>query len=209
MAKVLTDDMKAAFDKIKAIGEIGTQLFWWNKTDPSAENWKFEYALPLVSGGEYGGDVETIEAPELDLDYVPLLAGRTTLSEVTLTTNYTKARYHRWLQIISTDMENPSVFLEVFSDNSAALYSGTSGRPTIQGGDVRQIETTVAPSTMVWIEDITNLQNIEGEKTVDIINSVLGLTGTNSTNALTAGGALPFDVDSIPAEREKYFHGEE
>ena len=87
----LTEDMRTSFDTEIAIGEYGTQLFWWNATSQ-----KFEYALPLVSGGEYGGETETFEAPEMDLDYVPKISGRTTLDDITLTSNYTKDRYKRW-----------------------------------------------------------------------------------------------------------------
>lgn len=191
----LTNDMKASFDRIIAIGEYGTQFWWWNKTSQ-----KFEYGLPLVSGGEYGGDTETFEAPEMDLDYVPKISGRTTLDDITLTSNYTKDRYKRWLQILSnTDIQ---AYLEVYSDGSASMYSGTAGRPTIQGGDVRQIETTIAPTNMIWIDDITNVTDVEDESTVEAINNML-----NPTTPFVSGFAIPFDDTTIPSQREKFFNG--
>lgn len=193
----LTEDMRKSFDQIVAIGEYGTQFWWWNKASQ-----KFEYALPLVSGGEYGGDTETFEAPEMDLDYVPKISGRTTLDDITLTSNYTKTRYKRWLQILSNT--NIQAYLEVYADGSASMYSGTAGRPTIQGGDVRQIETTIAPTNMIWIDDITNVTNVENENTIEAINSML-----TPTVPFENGFAIPFDVTTIPAQREKFFNGKD
>lgn len=198
------DEMSKSFDTNIAVGEYGTQLFWFNKTSQ-----KFEYGVPLVSGGEYGGDTETIEAPELDLDYVPKISGRTTLNDVTLTSNYTKDRYRRWLQITSSTDNN--VYLEVFSDGSAAMIAGTSGRPTIQGGDVRQIETTIAPSNMIWIEEVTNVTDVEDENTVSAVNDLLDtiIGGEGLTSAIVSGGSLPFDADTLPTKRIQFFQGDD
>ena len=187
----LSEDMRASFDANIAIGEYGTQLFWWNATSQ-----KFEYALPLVSGGEYGGDTETFEAPEMDLDYVPKISGRTTLDDITLTSNYTKDRYKRWTEIISNTVNNN--YIEVFSDGSATLYSGTAGRPTIQGGDVRQIETTIAPTNMIWVYDINDVSEEEYAE----IKDMLGLDGEYS-----ATYKIPFDTTTLPNTREQFFKG--
>lgn len=203
MAKVLTDDMKTSFDTTIAIGEYGTQLFWWNPAGGTSATGAFEYALPLVSGGEYGGDTETYEAPELDLDYVAKISGPTTLDDITLTSNYTKDRYARWVQILSNDLNNPSVYMEVYSDGSATLYSGTSGRPTIQGGDVRQIEVTVAPMNMVWVSDITSISgtdNADGVSELDEVNDLLGTT-------LTANAPLLIDESTLPNKRLWAYQG--
>ena len=197
MAKVMTDEIKTALDTTIAIGEYGTQLFWWNTTGGTSNTGAFEYALPLVSGGEYGGDTETYEAPELDLDYVAKISGPTTLDDITLTSNYTKDRYARWVQILSNDLEHPATYMEVYSDGSATLYSGTSGRPTIQGGDVRQIEVTVAPMNMVWVSDITSISSDELEE----VNDILGTT-------LTASDPLPIDDTTLPTKRVQFFKGE-
>lgn len=187
----LTEEMKASFDTTPAISEYGTQLFWYNKVSK-----KFEYALPLVSGGEYGGDTETAEAPEMDLDYVPKISLRTTLNDITLTSNYTKDRYKRWTQILSnTDVQS---YIEVFSDGSASMYSGTAGRPTIQGGDVRQIEVTVAPANMIWIEDVNNVTEDEYAEVKDM----LGLEEEFSVSY-----KIPFDETTIPNKREQFFKG--
>lgn len=200
----MTEGMSKSFDTNIAVGEYGTQLFWFNKTSQL-----FEYALPLVSGGEYGGDTETIEAPELDLDYVPKISGRTTLNDVTLTSNYTKDRYRRWLQITSSTDNN--VYLEVFSDGSAAMIAGTSGRPTIQGGDVRQIETTVAPSNMIWIEEVTKVTDVEDENTVSAVNDLLDtiIGGDGLTSKLISGNSLPFDTATLPTKRLQFFQGDD
>lgn len=190
----LDPTMKEGFDTKVAIGDYGTQLFHFN-----TETSEFEYALPLVSGGEYGGETETFEAPEMDRDIVAKIAGRVTLSDVTYTSNYTKDRYKRWTQILSSDIEKPSIFMEVFSDGSAAVTAGTSGRPTIQGGDVRQIEVTVAPSNMIWVDEITNI----GEQdTVDALNALLG-------TSLLLNGELPINAKSVPTQRKWAYQGTE
>lgn len=199
----MTDEIKTALDTTIAIGEYGTQLFWWNPTGGTSSAGAFEYALPLVSGGEYGGDTETYEAPELDLDYIAKISGPTTLDDITLTSNYTKGRYARWVQILSNDLENPPVYMEVYADNSATLYSGTSGRPTIQGGDVRQIEVTIAPMNMVWVENINSISdtdNADGVSELDEVNNILG-------TSLTADSALPIDKSTIPTKRLQFFDG--
>lgn len=211
---VLTEDMEKSFDTTIAIGEYGTQLFWFNPQQTEQISPKFEYALPLVSGGEYGGDTETVETPELDLDYVAKISGRTTLNDITLTSNYTKARYTRWLQILN-NLEN-QVYMEVFSDGSAVVYAGTSGRPTIQGGEVRQIETTIAPSNMVWVNDIKNVtEAVAGDKTIEQLNDILddvvnranNIT-TGMTTKIVSGGEIPMDYSTVPAKRDWAYQGD-
>lgn len=202
MAKVLSDEMAASFDTKIAIGEYGTQFFWFNPNEQ-----KFEYALPLVSGGEYGGDTESFDAPELDGKTVFKVGGRTTIDDIPLTSNYTKARYIRWLQIVSS--LKPQAYMEVYSDGSASMYAGTAGSPRITGGDVRTIETTIAPSNMVWINDVTNVtEAVDGDKTIDQINDLLDSVikdnlgeDASLTTEIESGDALPFDEDTIPAKR--------
>ena len=160
--KQLTDEQKASFDNNPAIGEYGTQFFWYNTSTK-----KFEYALPLVSGGEYGGDTESFEAPEMDLDYVPKISGRTSLNDITLTSNYTSEKYSRWASILSSTTKN--TYIEVYSDGSASMYSGTAGRPTIQGGDVRQIEVSISPSNMVWVSDVNKVTAEEYAEVKDML----------------------------------------
>lgn len=201
-------DANEAFDTTIAVGEYGTQLFWFN---PDEDSEKFEYALPLVSGGEYGGDTETIETPELDLDYVAKISTKTTLNDITLTSNYTKDRYKRWLDILN-NLKN-QVYMEVFSDGSAVVYSGTSGRPTIQGGDVRQIEVTVAPSNMIWVDDITKIADIDDciDQLNDMLDAVVNEFNditTGLTTEITENGALPIDYDTIPSKRLWAYQGE-
>lgn len=204
----LTEEMEKSFDTTIAIGEYGTQFFYFNPNQGDNATPKFEYALPLVSGGEYGGDTETTDTPELDLDFVPKISGRTTLNDVELTSNYTKARYRRWLQVL--DQLHEQVYLEVFSDGSGVVFSGTAGKPTITGGDPRTITATIAPTNMVWISDVTSLEETtEGVNTLEILKDMLDEVvnrendiTTGMTPVLTAGNPLPFDSDTIPALRE-------
>lgn len=191
---------KSKFDTTIALGEYGTQLFWFNPKSSDNEQTKpeFEYALPLVSGGEYGGDTETFEAPELDLDYVAKISGRTSLNDISLTSNYTKERYQRWVEILNNT--KLQAYLEVFTDGSAVLYAGTSGRPTIQGGDVRQISVTIAPQNMVWVDDINSLGSDYVAEVNELIKSIL--PSDVSFTDLTAGKSLPFNATTVPTKRE-------
>lgn len=191
---------KSKFDTTIALGEYGTQLFWFNpkSSDNSQTKPEFEYALPLVSGGEYGGDTETFDAPELDLDYVAKISGRTSLNDISLTSNYTKERYQRWVEILNNT--KLQAYLEVFTDGSAVLYAGTAGRPTIQGGDVRQISVTVAPQNMVWVDNINSLGSDYVAEVNDLIKSVLPSDVTFTD--LTAQQPLPFNTTTVPTKRE-------
>ena len=193
MAFSITTD-KDKFNAIVAIGELGTQFFWFN-TDSK----KFEYALPLVSGGEYGGDTETFEAPEMDDDTVAKISGRTTLSDLTYTSNYTASRYERWTQIL--DNTTPQVYCEVFSDGSAVLSNGTSGMPTIQGGDVRQIEVTVAPQGVVWVD---NIFAVTDDGKISELNAMFKAQGATEDVLAKGEGTsveLPFDYGTLPNNR--------
>ena len=186
---------KDKLNAIVAIGELGTQFFWFNKTSK-----QFEYALPLVSGGEYGGDTETFEAPEMDDDTVAKISGRTTLSDLTYTSNYTAARYERWTQIL--DNSTPQVYCEVFSDGSAVISNGTSGMPTIQGGDVRQIEVTVAPQGVVWVDNILAVTDYAKIAEINAMFNAQGAEGTVLTKGEDATGVeLPFDLTTLPSNR--------
>lgn len=222
-------DLAEAFNKVIAIGDLGTQLFWYNDnrfvevtvtsetfaslksslyiydngeytklgnsaTYDSSEDYyqqqnAFEYALPVVAGAEFGGDTETLEAPESDDPTVAKISGRTTLSDVTYNANYNKTRYERLFEIL--DVKNVQTYMEVFSDGSAMVFSGTAGQPTIQSGDVRQIEFTIAPQNEYWIKDISSLTEDE----IELIEPLL------EGASLSSGSALPFDLDSIPAGR--------
>lgn len=106
--------------------------------------------------------------------------------------------------------------MEVFSDGSAVVYSGTAGRPTIQGGEARQIEVTVAPSNMIWINDITKVSEaIEDDGTIDQLNDMLDAV-VNEFNDITTGlttpieedDALPIDDTTIPSKRLWAYQGE-
>ena len=105
--------------------------------------------------------------------------------------------------------------MEVFSDGSAVVYSGTAGRPTIQGGEVRQIETTVAPSNMIWVNDITNVtEAITGDKTIEQLNDILDAVvneaqskTTGLVTSIASGDALPMDYTTVPAKRDWAYQG--
>lgn len=164
-----------------AIGDIGTQLFWFS-------NGSFQYAVPVTAGAEFGGDTESFEAPETDLDYVPKIQGRTSLNDISYTINYTKEKYARVEQI--SDSTTAQTYMEVFSDGSAMIFKGTAGRPTITAGDVRQITFTIVPSYMQWISDIYNLS------TEDI---------KNLETSWFTDKKLNVNADSIPAYRPEYY----
>lgn len=187
----MAEVQKETFDTNIAVGEYGTQFFHFN-----AVSKKFEYALPLVSGGEYGGDTETFDAPEMDLDYVAKISGRTSLNEVKLISNYTKDRHARWLEILNN--KEAQSYLEVYADGSASAYSGTAGRPTITGGDVRQINVTIAPENLIWIADVNNVD----EETFTQLKDMLGLDASWSANY-----KIPFDETTIPNKRVQFFEG--
>jgi len=151
----------------------------------------FEYAVPVTAGGEFGGDTESFDAPETDLDYVPKIAGRTSLNDIAYTSNYTKEKYARIVEI--TGNNTLQSYMEVLSDGSAVVFRGTSGRPTITAGDVRQINWTVVPQFMLWIEDIYDLTDTEIEK----LDEAMYTTGATSE--------IKIDVETIPTERPEYY----
>lgn len=190
-------ELANAFNRLVAIGDLGTQLFWLNR-----ETKYFEYALPVVSGAEFGGDTETIDAPESDSNKVSKVSGRTTLNDVTYNSNYTRDRYKRVIAI--TDSTDTQTYLEVFSDGSAMMFSGTAGIPTLSGEDRKNIEFTIAPQNEQWVEDVFNLS------TDDIANiQPMMVDDTEANIELTASEGLPFDIDTIPTSRvsiveEKY-----
>ena len=68
-----------AFNAQIATGDLGTQLFWLNRNKSV-----LEYALPVQAGADFGGDTETFDAVESDLDYIPKITGRASLDDVTL-----------------------------------------------------------------------------------------------------------------------------
>ena len=176
--------MDKQFKKV-AIGDIGTQLFWWNKT-----NSKFEYAVPVTAGAEFGGDVESFDAPETDLDYVPKIGGRTSINDIAYTVNYTSDKYQRILDI--SDNTDVNVYMEVLSDGSGAVFQGTSGMPTITSGDVRQINWTIVASALVVVSNIFNLT----EKDIKRLGAI------NET--VYTGTAIDIDAETIPTARQDY-----
>lgn len=172
-----------------AVGDIGTQLFWFNKTSN-----KFEYALPVTAGAEFGGDTESFDAPETDLDYVPKIGGRSSINDIPYTINFTSEKYTRVKEI--TNKEN--IYMEVLDDGSAMIFKGTSGRPTLTSGDVRQITMTIIPSFEEFFANIYQLTSDEK----DILDSLK--TGDYVNASFYTGAKLNIDVDSIPTVRQKY-----
>lgn len=178
--------MAEQYTKI-AIGDIGTQLFYYNSTTN-----KFEYALPVTAGAEFGGDTESFDAPETDLDYVPKVIGRRSTNDVEYTINYTKDKYKRAVEIV--DDTNPQTYMEIFSDGSAEVFQGTGSTPSITAGDVRQITMTIIPSYMQWIYNVFSLTEDEASS----------LTGLGLGATFTASAELPIDTDTIPTVRQEY-----
>lgn len=173
-----------------AVGDIGTQLFCYNK-----EKDKFEYALPVTAGAEFGGDTESFEAPETDSDVVSKLVGRTTPNDVQYTINYTATKYERVLAL--SDNINTKTYMEVLSDGSAMIFDGTSGTPTITAGDVRQITWTIAPSAMAFVSDIYDLTDNDIGRLSKIVNTVY-------TAPSTGAKTINIDTTTIPTARQDY-----
>jgi hypothetical protein len=160
-----------------AIGDIGTQLFYLDGST-------FKYLVPVTAGAEFGGETESFEAPETDLDYIPKVMGRKSLNDVEYTINYTKEKYK-----VLKDVSNKGkvAYMEVFSDNSAMIFEGTANEPTITAGDVRQMTYTIVPSIMEWVDDIYNISD----------TSKLDSTWYTSK-------AINIDVTTIPEIRKGY-----
>lgn len=198
-----------------AISDIGTQFFWFNKDSKydGSENTAgttgaLEYALPVTAGAEFGGDTESFDVTETDLDYVYKLSGRDTLNNVDYTINYTKEKYARATEI--TSRTTGQVYMEVFKDGSCALFKGTAGIPSITSGDVRQLTLSIAPDYLLVIQDINNLTKDERTK-VDALVEELKVLYNKSTIALykevgteTKTYPLIIDETSIPTVRVHY-----
>ena len=176
-----------AFNAQIATGDLGTQLFWLNRNKSV-----LEYALPVQAGADFGGDTETFDAVESDLDYIPKITGRASLDDVTYTSNFTKERYARWQSI--TDEKNPQTYVEVLSNGSAMVISATAGDPRLMSGDVRTIQATLAPQAEVFISDITSLTDDEKAKIKPYFKDSDG-------EDISLATGLPFDFASIPTGR--------
>ena len=176
------------FDNV-AIGDIGTQLFEFDEKQK-----EFKYAVPVTAGAEFGGDTESFDAPETDLDYVPRVMGRKTLNDISYTINYTKEKY-MVLRNLSGDRVTAHTYMEVFSDNSAMIFRGTANEPTITAGDVRQLTYTVIPSFMKWISNIYDLDD-EDQKSLDENWFTPAREGTKAS--------LKIDATSVPDSRLGY-----
>ena len=172
-----------------AIGDIGTQLFWFND---EATSKKFEYALPITAGAEFGGDTESFEAPETDLDYIPKVGGRKSFNDISYTINFTADKYARAEAIINNT--TAQTYMEVLSDGSAMVFQGVSSMPTLTAGDVRQITLTIIPSFVKFVHNVFDLSKGEA----DVLNGLgLGVT-------FTEGGAIAIDETTLPTIRAKY-----
>ena len=170
------------FDNI-AVGDLGTQLFHFN-----TETSNFEYALPVTAGAEFGGDTESYEAPETDLDYVPKVGGRRSINDIAYTINYTKDKYAKADEI--TDPVEEHTYMEVLKDGSAMIFKGTCAMPSITAGDIRQISMTIVPSYIKWISNIYAL-TVDDKKTL--------------SSDWFAENAIKLDKTSIPEARQQYF----
>lgn len=147
----------------------------------------FEYLIPVTAGAEFGGETESFDAPETDLDYVPKVMGRKTLNDVSYTINYTAEKYKLLKEIAKTGRVMAHTYMEVFSDNSAMIFKGTANEPSITAGDVRQMTYSIIPSYMEWVSDI---YNIDDDSTLD------SKWFTDTT--------INIDVTTIPDQRKGY-----
>lgn len=190
-----------------AIGDIGTQVFWFNKDNANnATTGAFEYALPVTAGAEFGGDRESFEAPETDLDYVPKIGGRNSLNDIEYTVNYTKEKYARIIEITNNTVGQ--VYMEVFQDGSCAIFKGTSGIPTITAGDVRQLTLGITPDYLAVIQDIYKLTASEKQKLDSLVSDLKAMYATDENDYdglnLYADDRLIIDTASIPSARDNY-----
>ena len=179
--EVVEEVKNTNFDTV-AIGDIGTQLFHFNSTSG-----KFEYLVPVTAGAEFGGDTESFDAPETDLDYVPKVMGRKTLNDVEYTINYTKEKYKLLKEISKDGRVNAHTYMEVFSDNSAMIFRGTANEPSITTGDVRQMTYSIIPSYMEWVDDIYNIGDT-----------------TNLHAEWYTSKSINIDKETIPSQRRDY-----
>lgn len=172
-----------------AISDIGTQLFWFNSS-----TLKFEYALPVTAGADFGGDQESFEVPETDLQYIPKVGGRVSLNDTEYTINYTAEKYARALEIISaTDAQT---YMEVFNDGSAMLFTGTCAMPGINSGDTREISLAIVPESKAWVD---NIYNISEQYIEDLDESWY------DTDSTTNYKYIKIDETTIPSARQDYF----
>ena len=153
---------------------------------------RFEYAVPVTAGAEFGGDVESFDAPETDSDRVYKVGGRTTLGDIPYTSNYTKEKYRRITRI--TDDTTLNTYMEVLSDGGAMIFKGTSGIPTLTAGDVRQINWTIIPQYEKYVFDIYNL-DAEDKKGLD----------PNWYATDNGKDKIKIDLSSIPDYRPDYY----
>ena len=102
------------------------------------------------------------------------------------------------------------VYMEVFSDGSAAIFKGTCGIPSIQAGDVRLMGLTIAPDFLYVVSDIYSLSQ-EDKNTLDGL--VADMKETYKTKAKdyatlnvydNTNSSLIIDTLSIPTQRAKY-----
>lgn len=189
------------YSKIAA-GDIGTQLFVFNKGASSALS-SFGYALPITAGAEFGGDTESFEAPETDLDFVPKIGGRSTLNDISYTVNYTSEKYER-IRAIS-DNTDVNVYMEVLSDGGAMIFAGTSGMPTLTAGDVRQITWTIIPSIVIFISDVANLSAGDIAKLSSLPDGDEGAGYYYVAATTDVPAHIKFDLDTIPKIRQDYY----
>ena len=169
-----------------AIPDIGTQLFWWNKTTKV-----FEYGVPVTAGAEFGGDVESFEVGETDLGYKARVAGLPSLNDIPYQVNYTADKYRRVREI--SDNTEMNTYMEVFSDGSAMVFQGTSaGMPKISAGDTKVIDWTIVPSAEAWVSNIYDLQTFDIAELGKIKETV------------HEGTSIKIDASTIPTARQDY-----
>lgn len=170
----------------KELTSISGTSYTWETYTP-----KFRYAFPVTAGAEFGGDSESYEANETDLDYTAKVIGRKNLNDVAYTLNYTAEKYNRAKSIISRIEQKP--YMEVFSDGSAMIFKATANSPTITGGDIRQMNVNFVPSYEQWISNIYDLTD------ADIANLESDWYTTSGTKKV-----IKIDKLTIPSIRRDY-----
>ncbi|MEG2540279.1 MAG: hypothetical protein RSB59_00665 [Clostridia bacterium] len=166
-----------------ATNEIGTELFHYDETTK-----KVHYIAPIVEGADFTRDVEKIDTPELDIDYVPSMSGKATMPTAEYMFNYDVNRYKAVTTCVKAN--NRGTYIEAWSDGSGMVFTG-DGSVGRTKGNPPQISAKINMGFMLWIENLLSLTAEEVAK----------LQGVFTGAVLTALKPLPFDVASIPDGR--------
>lgn len=166
-----------------ATNEIGTQLFHYNKTDK-----KMHYIAPMVEGADFSKDMEKIDTPELDLDYVPSISGKSTLPTAEYIINYDINRNNALSKCVMANSKE--TYVEAWSDGSGMVFTG-DGSLGYPKGNPRTISVKINMGFMMWVENLLSLTEVEAKKLKSVFPEA----------DIAALKPIPFNIESIPEGR--------